>query len=346
MIYLLQRMLAGTADVLKMRWTLVFFFLFAMLCYSSSGYMFFELEQKPDLEWADAIWWAVVTMTTVGYGDYFPETVGGRLWVGVPTMIVGVSLLGYILSMFASTLMEMRLKEVRGMGNVDLNDHIIVCRYHGLGSALKLVEEIRSDPSTKNMAIVLVDPDLEELPHELKTRNVHYVKGDPARAAVLERANLGQAHSIIILRDANHPGYSDHINLAVALTVERTHPDVLSVVHCVDPENRVHFQRANCDSIVCLGALSSQMLVQELQDPGVHSVFSELTTNLHGKQCYIVEVQQGVRTFDELRTHCSQAESIVMGIRRGDENMLAPAADLALESGDRAIVIAAHRPSL
>ncbi len=41
----------------------------------------------------DALWWSVVTMSTVGYGDVFPVTASGRL-VGVAMMIVGVSMLG------------------------------------------------------------------------------------------------------------------------------------------------------------------------------------------------------------------------------------------------------------
>lgn len=44
---------------------------------------------------ADALWWAFVTVTTVGYGDIFPVTSGGR-WVGVILMIVGIGLFSVI----------------------------------------------------------------------------------------------------------------------------------------------------------------------------------------------------------------------------------------------------------
>ena len=49
----------------------------------------------------DAIWWAVVTVTTVGYGDRFPVTEGGRA-VAVVLMFVGIGLIGTLTATVAS----------------------------------------------------------------------------------------------------------------------------------------------------------------------------------------------------------------------------------------------------
>ena len=51
----------------------------------------------------DALWWAVVTITTVGYGDLFPVTPGGRL-VGASVMFAGIGIIGALASIFASVL--------------------------------------------------------------------------------------------------------------------------------------------------------------------------------------------------------------------------------------------------
>ena len=51
----------------------------------------------------DALWWAIVTITTVGYGDFFPVTPGGRI-VGVFVMFAGVGIIASLASILASVL--------------------------------------------------------------------------------------------------------------------------------------------------------------------------------------------------------------------------------------------------
>jgi voltage-gated potassium channel len=59
---------------------------------------------------SDALWWAISTVTTVGYGDRFPVTNTGRA-IGVGLMLVGISLFGTLTSYLASTFLTSRLKQ-------------------------------------------------------------------------------------------------------------------------------------------------------------------------------------------------------------------------------------------
>ena len=52
---------------------------------------------------ADALWWAIVTITTVGYGDTFPVTAGGRI-TAFAVMLMGVGIIGALASILASLL--------------------------------------------------------------------------------------------------------------------------------------------------------------------------------------------------------------------------------------------------
>jgi voltage-gated potassium channel len=53
----------------------------------------------------DALWWGIVTMTTVGYGDFFPVTTAGRL-TGAFVMFAGIGIIGALASILASLLVS------------------------------------------------------------------------------------------------------------------------------------------------------------------------------------------------------------------------------------------------
>lgn len=63
----------------------------------------------------DALWWAIVTITTVGYGDYFPITPFGRT-VAVFVMFAGVGIIGALASILASVLIPKPEQQVDETG--------------------------------------------------------------------------------------------------------------------------------------------------------------------------------------------------------------------------------------
>ena len=84
----------------------------AMLIYLSSvGIYYFEDEVQPDKFGSifHCLWWAMVTLTTVGYGDVYPITVGGRIFT-VFVMIIGIGIVAVPTGLFASALTRTRNK--------------------------------------------------------------------------------------------------------------------------------------------------------------------------------------------------------------------------------------------
>ena len=53
---------------------------------------------------------------------------------------------------------ENKLKELRGMSTVESENHIIICRFIELSSSLQLINELRLDPQTKNIPVVILEP--------------------------------------------------------------------------------------------------------------------------------------------------------------------------------------------
>ena len=84
---------------------------FVLVIFSSIAVLVFEDEKESNIRTPfDAVWWAVSTMTTVGYGDKVPVTVEGKI-VAMILMVVGVGLFGVLTGLFARIFMGPDLKK-------------------------------------------------------------------------------------------------------------------------------------------------------------------------------------------------------------------------------------------
>ena len=80
----------------------------ALLVYIGALAMYEAEKASPDASmesFGDALWWAIVTITTVGYGDMSPSTVTGRV-IAIALMIGGIALLGTVTATLASWLVD------------------------------------------------------------------------------------------------------------------------------------------------------------------------------------------------------------------------------------------------
>ena len=73
------------------------------------GGAFFSLVED-NADWIDGMWWAIVTLTTVGYGDYSPESIAGR-WVAMFVMAGGLGSVAILTGLLADEIREARVHE-------------------------------------------------------------------------------------------------------------------------------------------------------------------------------------------------------------------------------------------
>ena len=102
-------------EALKIAREEIIIFIFAtciVLYLSSVGIFFFENATQPDKFSSvfHSLWWAIVTLTTVGYGDIYPLTLGGRIFTFF-ILILGLGVVGIPAGLIASALTAVRRKE-------------------------------------------------------------------------------------------------------------------------------------------------------------------------------------------------------------------------------------------
>lgn len=316
-----------------------------VLCYGTTGFLYFELPANGKLAWTDAIWWTIVTLTTVGYGDFFPTTTGGRYFIAVPLMLLGIGLLGYVLSLAASSLIEARSRELAGLSTMNLKNHTIVINIPNIDKVKRLLHELRNDGGVGvDAPVVLVDEDLPELPPELLDAGARYVRGNPARDETLVRAGIDDCSQTIILSKRPGDPHSDDLNLAITLAVEGRNSKVRTIAECIDPAREELFRKAGCDSIVCTSRFDAHFLGSEVVNPGVQDVVDELLSCARGQQFCFIEVDiGGVISFEEAAALCRSRGHIAIGIRRGSKLDLNAHASVEVKRGDEIVTIGRGR---
>ena len=309
----------------------------AVLLYGMTGFLYFELPGNPELTWLDGLWYTVVTMTTVGYGDFFPKSAGGRFLVGWPVMIFGIGLLGYVLSIVATTLITVKNKEIKGMSSFKLQNHLVILNYPGLAKLEHLLQELFLGPAG-GKKIVLVDEFLEELPEELAKRHVHFVRGNPVRDETLSRASIDSAsHAVVLCRNENETA-SDNLNVSISLAIEGRNKSINTVVEIVDPASEELLRKTGCDRVVCIARFGAHFLNQELLNPGIQEVIEDLLSIQGGQNMYLVEVTKA-SSFSETAQACRQKGHIAIGVRTAERVLLNPEQSLAVKAGDKVITV-------
>lgn len=291
----------------------------------------------------DALWWSIVTISTVGYGDIYPTSMLGRI-IGIITMILGIGFLGMFTATLASFLIERKMREDRGLKPLrNLKDHIIICGWNAF--AKEVISEIHADQKDKEVVIVA---ELGEKPVDWE--HVHFVCGDPSDITRLEMACFKTASAAVVLHDESKQiEHGDGEAILTVLAIKRENPSIYVCAQLMDENNVVHCKRAGADEIIVTGGLTAKLLGQAVLDHGVTKVISEILSNQYGNELYKVKCHKdfyGRDFISVLADFKRRYDGIILGIERKGQLITNPKSNTELMDGDMLIIVAERRPMI
>ncbi|MBN2325389.1 MAG: NAD-binding protein [Spirochaetes bacterium] len=311
-------------EVMNSNNTLTFFLIVVgLLAFSAVGAFIFEAgKNQAFVSFWDIIWWTVVTITTVGYGDKFPVTLGGKL-VGILIMALGVATVGIVTGRIASFLVNKQIKARGGLIVVDRRKgHFIICGWkEGLETILENI--LKVNPQLRPSNIVLInDADPEEIDHIRSIpqfRSVKYIKGDYIDEKVLGRANLRNASTALVLADSSR-NFSvqevDSRTVMAVITIDSMNKNIYTCAELLDEKFEKYLKLANCDEIILSREHSRILIANAASASGISHIASELLLPTHGGLLTeeIPSMLVG-RTFLELQEHYRRIYGdIVIGV--------------------------------
>ncbi len=262
------KMLDGAYDWLRSPFGKLVLVSGGLLAVSSLGYYFFEIkaaDKAPEFTGGlfGALYWSVVTLTTVGYGDMVPASFPGRV-LGMIVMLSGIGLVSALSGNLASFLVDRKAKKRGGLLQVNLYRHIIILGWNDY--AVELVRTLRSNFGTRTLELVIVG-ELDEntrdnIAYVLDMgEHLQFVVGDTSQKNILNRASPENAAVAFILSVSDlQPQEADQRSIYTALTLHSMAPKLPMYGEVVLPENREHLLRAGVGETIVRGELTSHIL--------------------------------------------------------------------------------------
>lgn len=243
---------------------------------------------------SDALWWALVTITTVGYGDVTPVTPAGRVIASL-LMVAGLFCIATFAGVVSHTLMQnviyIRKEQLRMSTRTG---HIVICGYDSITLPLleSLVEEF---PSTDEpMIIFAADQPAAELPEHFT-----WIPGDATKESELDKVRLTHARAVIVTgrRDGRTASAVDAVTLLTIFTIRsymrkkdqegiKRKVPLQVVAEILDPENEDFALRSGADEVILTARLGLSVLAHTVAMPGTGTALG-IVAGKHSQNLFV-----------------------------------------------------------
>ncbi len=280
-------------SLIKMRNVTLFLTTIIFICISTL--ITYALEPNTFENVANTFYFVMTTFTTVGYGDYSPVTLPGKMFA-VFMFLFGIGLLGVVIGKIVDSFTILRRMREEGRLSYMKERHIIIIGW-GKKSESAIKEILDSDPEIE---VVLIDT-LEKAPVDVSDNRVHYIQGDPTSEEPFLKANIAKASSVIIFSDDNihDPSLKDARTLLVSITVERLAPNVHTTVEVMTEKQISNFSHSKVDEFILSQETISRLAVRSALYKGVSQVYSQLISRQHGEDLYKIPKHSSWVTYND-----------------------------------------------
>ena len=268
----------------------------------------------------DAIWWSLVTITTVGYGDLVPKTFWGRI-IGIVFIFLGFTLFSTFTAFVASNFIDKKIKERKGLNKIIDKNHILICGWNN--SAKKILDFIsKLDPTEiPNTVLVneLTEDDFSSLQNNYPDLQLKFIKGDFTNQEILLKANIKEAKNIILLFDKSkaNSSPSDERTIIASHNISYMKLKGKISIQLQDEKYLPNIRREKISNVVIYDNLGGNLLANSAINPSIPDFVQEVLKATDGKGFKEIQIPAAYvnKPFEELSTFLREERNlIILGI--------------------------------
>ncbi len=263
----------------------------------------------------EAFWWLIVTVATVGYGDFTPVTTTGRIIASV-LIVIGVSLIPFVAAQGASYLVTRRLREERGLEKIKDKDHTVICGWNEHMDTILEGIIARQEHPEIILVNLLTSEGMSEVLLRYKSIKPRFVHGDFTSEPILDLANVKQAATVIILSDTAQGGIASADERAVlgTLAVKTMNPRARVCVEVTEPKSAPHVRRAGASEVIVHGEYDPFLITSAAMAEGVVLAARQLLSHQE-KSCLqqkAIPAEYAGKKFGELAAYFREKQNAIL----------------------------------
>lgn len=310
--------------------------LLALICIFSFGIFIFLIEPETFKTPMDGIWWAIITASAVGYGDFVPKTLAGKI-TGIILILIGVALLSSYFIYLATTTVNMQNVFLEGKASFKGKHHTIIIGWN------ERAKEVIENLCKKKLAapIVLIDETLKKNP--LTKKHVHFIRGRANEDKTLLSAGIHDAQTVLITADqTKDEKQADMYSILTLLAVKGLNPAVKCVVEILTVEQLNNAKRAGADQVIHSNRITSTLLFNSIESDGEMDAVIEVFHLLNGKKILYRSSQSFTgKSFFETCQMLLEEGCLLLGVKRGENTIVQPpkAKEFMIQKNDLLLLI-------
>lgn len=222
----------------------------------------------------DSLYMAVITITTVGYGEVFPLSPEGKrftiIFIAMSFATFGYAIGVLISYIFGGFILE-QFKENRMKRHLErMKNHFIICGAGDIGR--EIVEELKK--KGVDFVVVEKDPQSSELSSD---EDVIFIAGEAEDEEVLQRANVESARGLVSVLP------KDELNVFVVLTARQLNPSlkIVSIAHEESSVKKIY--KAGADRVISPSMIAGKRIATLLLKPAVVDFLDIVSGGLEGE---------------------------------------------------------------
>ncbi|HET6489194.1 MAG TPA: potassium channel protein [Syntrophales bacterium] len=283
----------------------------------------------------ESFYTTVMTLTTIGYGDFVPRTQGGMLFT-VILVIFGVGTMLYTVGLVAQTMVEGRLMNLMGRGKMEkaiekMNNHYIICGCGRIGML------IARELAAEKVPFVVIDNNPEAI-QRIQEEGFVFFRGDATHDKCLIGAGIKRARGIVCVLS------SDAQNLYVILTAKELNPNLWILSRSEEEQSEHRLLRAGADRVMSPYTLGGSRMAMAILRPAMLD-FIEITTRRQSLELRMdeMEICEGSpligKSLEESEIRQRYGLIIVAVKKESGKMIFNPVASYVIQSGDKLIAL-------